>query len=87
MSSSQPPSTDPRAAPVRVRVLQLGRRVMSYTGVAGLTVQDALDGVGLTAATGLDVRVNGAAATGTVLLEDGDVLTLIPRIKGGCPAG
>jgi molybdopterin converting factor small subunit len=64
-------------------VLQLGRRVLSHVGPPGLTVQATLDAVGLAAATGLDVRVNGTPAGGEAVLRDGDVVTLIPRIKGG----
>jgi molybdopterin converting factor small subunit len=66
-----------------VRVLQLGRRVLTHAGATGLTVQGTLDALGLSAATGTDVRVNGRPATGDSPLADGDVVTLIPRIKGG----
>jgi hypothetical protein len=66
-----------------VRVLQLGRRVLGYAGAAGLTVQEALDALGMSVAAGVDLRVNGRPATGASVLSDGDVVTLIPRIKGG----
>ncbi len=68
---------------VRVRVLQLGRSVMSYEGKPGLQVSSALDGVGLVAAPGMDIRVNGTSADGATELRNGDVVTIIPRIKGG----
>ena len=77
------PSADAGTGPVRVRVLQLGRRVLSHAGAAGLTVQEAVAGVGLATTTGLDIRVNGAAATTDTVLHNGDVVTLIPRIRGG----
>ena len=70
-------------ARVRVRILQLGRRVIEHAGGPGLTVGSALEAVGLAAAEGLDLRVNGAPAEGATLLRNGDVVTLIPRIKGG----
>ncbi len=70
--------------PVRVRILQLGRRVLEHAGPPGLTLAAALQEVGLAAAEGLDVRVNGTPAEGSRVLQDGDVVTLIPRIKGGC---
>lgn len=66
-----------------MRVLQLGRRVLSFAGDPGLTVGVAVAGVGLATAAGLDVRVNGSPATADTLLRDGDVVTLIPRIRGG----
>jgi molybdopterin converting factor small subunit len=68
---------------VRVRVLQLGRRVVEHTGAPGLTVSSAIEAVGLTNTQGLDLRVNGTPAEGATALRDGDVVTLIPRIKGG----
>lgn len=69
--------------PIQVRVLQLGRSVMNYTGQPGLRVASALDGVGLVTAPGMDIRVNGTTADGTTELRNGDVVTIIPRIKGG----
>lgn len=80
MSNEMTGTSDPT---IRVRVLQLGRRVLQHTGPAGLTVAAALEGVGLGAAEGLDLRVNGASAGQDTVLRDGDVVTLIPRIKGG----
>jgi sulfur carrier protein ThiS len=73
------------AASVRVRVLQLGRRVMQHSGPAGLTLADALEGVGLPAhqLEGMDLRVNGTPAEPTTTLRDRDTVTIIPRIKGG----
>ncbi len=74
----------PDESPLRVRILQLGRRVVEHSTAAGATVATVLEeaGFGQTPA-GLDVRVNGAAAEGTRPLRDGDVITLVPRIKGG----
>jgi hypothetical protein len=68
---------------MRVRILQLGRRVIEYRGHVGDTVAAALAAVALEVRLGVDIRVNGMAAHGTTTLQDGDVLTLIPRIKGG----
>jgi sulfur carrier protein ThiS len=74
-------STDAR---VRVRILQLGRRVLDHQAVAGTTLAGVLAEVGLSSApAGLDVRVNGAPAEPGRVLAEGDVVTLIPRIKGG----
>ncbi|MCC6177323.1 MAG: MoaD/ThiS family protein [Chloroflexi bacterium] len=76
-------SIDAADGQVRVRVLQLGRRVLTHVGAPGLTVGSALDGVGLAGTSGLDIRVNGSSADAATPLRDGDVVTLIPRIKGG----
>jgi molybdopterin converting factor small subunit len=68
---------------VRVRILQLGRQVIEYRGHVGETVATALTAVALEVGPGVDIRVNGIAAEGATTLRDGDVVTLIPRIKGG----
>ena len=68
---------------MRVRILQLGRQVIEYRGHPGATVATALAAVALQVGPGVDIRVNGVAANGTTTLRDGDVVTLIPRIKGG----
>ena len=68
---------------MRVRILQLGRQVIDYRGQPGETVAVALAAIALQVGPGTDIRVNGMAADGTTVLQDGDVVTLIPRIKGG----
>jgi sulfur carrier protein ThiS len=70
------------AIAMRVRVLQLGRQVIDHTPTEGATVQSVLQQVGITD-RGMDVRVNGATAEATTVLQDNDVVTVIPRIKGG----
>ena len=72
---------------VRVRVLQLGRRVMAYEGPAGATVAGALESVGVVPGAGMDIRVNGVPAEPTRELHDGETVTIIPRIKGGSTLG
>lgn len=78
-------STHSTAAPViRVRILQLGRRVVEHTAPAGATLADTLAAAGFgSLPVGLDVRVNGTSALERHPLQDRDVVTLIPRIKGG----
>ena len=68
---------------MRVRILQLGRQVIEYRGQSGQTVALALAAKAVQVGPGVDIRVNGMAADGTTTLRDGDVVTLIPRIKGG----
>jgi molybdopterin converting factor small subunit len=49
---------------------------------AGATVAMGLEAAEV-ATSGMEVRVNGAAATPGQPLRDGDLVTVIPRIKGG----
>ena len=70
------PSTDASDGTIRVRVLQLGRRVLNFAGEPGLSVGVAVAGVGLATTTGLDIRVNGRSATADTRLHNGDVVTL-----------
>jgi molybdopterin converting factor small subunit len=75
---------DPDSPRMRVRVLQLGRRVLDHQARSGATLEGVLAEVGLAIGqAGVDVRVNGADAKPDRPLRDGDVVTLIPRIKGG----
>ena len=68
--------------PVNVRIVQLGKGVFDYAGEAGATVAMGLAAAQV-ATSGMEVRVNGAAATPGQALRDGDLVTVIPRIKGG----
>jgi sulfur carrier protein ThiS len=69
---------------VHVRMLQLGRRVVEHSTASGTTLGTALEQAGFDpSAPGVDVRVNAATADPGYVLRDGDVVTLVPRIKGG----
>ena len=68
---------------IRVRILQQGRQVNDHQANAGQTVAQALAATGIEVGPGMDVRVNGAPAEDETPLRDGDVVTIIPRIKGG----
>ena len=68
---------------MKIRVLQLGRKVMDYDGPDGATIGAALEALSVTAGQGMDLRVNSQTATADTTLREGDVVTLIPRIKGG----
>lgn len=77
---------DPRASasPIRVRILQLGRRVVEHAAPPGATLAATLEAAGFGALPlGIDVRVNGAPAPASLPLQNRDVVTLVPRIKGG----
>ena len=68
---------------MKVRILQLGRKVLDYEGQDGVTLLAALNTVGVIAAQGMDLRINSQPATLESVLSQGDVVTIIPRIKGG----
>ena len=68
---------------MKVRILQLGRRVLDYEAEEGTTLQGALTAAGVAAGQGMDVRVNSHPAIPEAVLVNGDVVTVIPRIKGG----
>jgi sulfur carrier protein ThiS len=67
---------------ISVRVVQLGRGVVQYSGDDGVDVEATLTEVGLSV-QGMEVRVNGTPAALDHLLRDGDLVTVIPMIKGG----
>jgi sulfur carrier protein ThiS len=66
-----------------VKVAKLGERVQEYYLEDGSSVGNALDMAGYST-TGFDLRVNGSPATVYDDLDDGDIITLVPAIKGGC---
>ena len=68
---------------IHVRILQLGRQVIDHWAEPGQTVGAALDATGIELGPGMDLRVDGVPADGETPLNDGDVVTIIPRIKGG----
>jgi sulfur carrier protein ThiS len=67
---------------MQVRIVQLGRGVYPYAAEPGATVAAGLEAAGITPGT-LDVRVNGRPASLDQALSDGDLVTIVPMIKGG----
>lgn len=67
---------------VTVRIVQLGKRVFDYVADDGSTVGEGLAAAGI-ATEHMEVRVRGAAVDLDEELRDGDLVTVIPRIKGG----
>lgn len=67
---------------VRVRIIQLGKSVQAGEWDAPPTLAAALAEHGMPT-EGLDVRINGRPASPTHVLADGDMVTIVPRIKGG----
>lgn len=67
---------------ISVRIVQLGRGVFPYEGEAGATVEQALSAASVPTAH-MEVRVGGRRSELTDELHDGDLVTVIPRIRGG----
>lgn len=67
---------------MKIRVLQLGRRVIDHDAPQGATIESVLAEAAIDT-RGMDVHVNGEAAEPNRVLLHDDVLTVIPRIKGG----
>ena len=67
---------------MNVRIVQLGRGVFKYAAEEGATIADGLAAAGITVEH-MDVRVRGKPAKVEDILRDGDLVTVIPLIKGG----
>jgi molybdopterin converting factor small subunit len=67
---------------IRVRIVQLGKGIFEFGAEPGTTVAAGLARAGIDA-TRMEVRVRGRRTELDVPLEDGDLVTVIPRIKGG----
>ena len=65
-----------------VKVARLGNTVSELALTDNSTVQDALDAADL-AVENEDVRVNSSTSNTSATLHDGDVVTLVPKVKGG----
>jgi sulfur carrier protein ThiS len=67
---------------INVRIVQLGRGVFKYSAEDGATIAEGLEAAGISVEH-MDVRVRGKPAKVEDLLRDGDLVTVIPLIKGG----
>jgi sulfur carrier protein ThiS len=65
-----------------VKVARLGSAVEELALADGATVQDALTAADLEA-DGDDIRVNQQTVSASHVLSDGDIVTLVPKVKGG----
>jgi sulfur carrier protein ThiS len=66
-----------------VKVAKLGSRVNEVALDDNATINDALRASG-TEAGGFELRLNGTPVDGTSRVHSGDIVTLVPQIKGGC---
>jgi sulfur carrier protein ThiS len=66
---------------IEIRMVSMGKSVQKYVREKGITVGDFLDQLGVDPT--MDFRVNGALADRSRVLEHGDQVLLVPKIKGG----
>lgn len=67
---------------IQVKYGKLGARTEEYTLAENATVGQLLTAAGADVA-GYILRVNGDVATVGTILDDGDIVTLMPAVKGG----
>ncbi len=67
---------------ITVKVARLGNTVEEVALNEGASVQDALTAADL-AVDGEDVRINSSNAGLTDEVRNGDIITLVPKVKGG----
>ncbi len=68
---------------MRVKILKLGSATREADIPAGSTVSDALAKADLESA-GYSITVNGLGASAGASLTDHDIVTLVPKVEGGC---
>ena len=66
-----------------VRLVQLGKAIHSFRVPEGATLDQALAMADLPSREGMDIRVNGKKVAVTHPLQDGDLITVVPFIRGG----
>jgi hypothetical protein len=69
---------------ISIKIVQLGKQVHNYEGPAPCTVEEALRGAQVSIDhLRTDIRVNGESAKGSTPLHNGDMITVLPPIRGG----
>ncbi len=69
--------------PIAVKVVMLGKSTQVLVRDPGTTLGEILAEQGV--AHQMEARVNGETARSSRRLADGDVVLLIPKIRGGAP--
>ena len=67
---------------INVKIVQLGKGILQSHLDRDTTVEAALTKAGISGA-GMDLHVNGRTPQPGQQLKEGDLVTIIPRIKGG----
>ncbi len=65
-----------------IKIARLGRKTEEFYVDNGTTVSDLIS-MSSFSSRGCQIRVNGVPANSDQVLEDGDIVTLIPMIRGG----
>lgn len=68
---------------MKVSILNLGKSKTIVDVPPGTTVTDALNKAGVDTA-GRKISVNGINGSASYELVEGDVVTLLPKVEGGC---
>jgi hypothetical protein len=71
---------------IKVKIVQLGKGVLHWDLEDPVPVEASLIKLGITGG-GMDLHVNGRSPQPGQKLQDGDLVTIIPRIKGGHQRG
>ncbi|MFQ5801773.1 MAG: MoaD/ThiS family protein [Candidatus Methylomirabilales bacterium] len=66
---------------VAVKVVMMGKNVTTFVGKDPLSLGELLQEVGTNGNT--EVRVNGVAVDKSHRLEGGDMVLIVPKIRGG----
>jgi hypothetical protein len=66
---------------IEVRFVSMGQSVQKFVREKGITVGDFLDQLDVDST--MDFRVNGALADRSRMIEHGDQILTVPKIKGG----
>jgi putative ubiquitin-RnfH superfamily antitoxin RatB of RatAB toxin-antitoxin module len=68
---------------ITVKVARLGTAVVEVALADDATVQDALTAAGLAIDGNEELRINSESVRTSDEVEDGDIVTLVPKVKGG----
>ncbi len=68
---------------MKIKLLKLGHSARELDIPAGSTMGDALEHADL-GHSGHSLSINGLGAGLTTALTDGDIVTLVPKVEGGC---
>jgi sulfur carrier protein ThiS len=68
---------------MKVKVLCLGRSAKEIELPSGATVEEAIQTSGFPKDSAYTRHINGHPSFDSDILQDGDVLTLVPQVKGG----
>ena len=68
---------------MNIKILRLGHSARHVDIAAGTTIAEVLDSESLPT-EGYAISVNGLGASNSTALAEGDVVTLVPKVEGGC---